>query len=185
HGIVYKKSKEDKYIYLKVALEILKDIDNDYDKKPSYSHPFDNKALEEEDLHTILKCYENDIESSVTEECEKYKEKIKHEIEFIKNLPHLADIDKEVWTKNIELMRDYRVQRAINKIYYMHCIQDIAQVIKHKKIKEITTPFNKNFFHVLNTIKGALITGRPSLDTKVLEEMDKDNNMIARLSIKR
>ena len=32
-GIVYKKSKEDKYIYLMAALEILKVIDNDYDKK--------------------------------------------------------------------------------------------------------------------------------------------------------
>jgi hypothetical protein len=185
HGIVYKQSKEDKYVYLMVALEILKDIDNDYDKKPSYSHPFNNKVLEEEDLRTILKCYEDDVESCITEESKRYKQKIKHEIEFIQKLPHLSDIDKEVWIKNIELMKDYRIQRAINKIYYMHCIKDIIQVIKHKKIKEITTPFNKNFFHVLNTIKGALITGKPSLDAKVLEEMGKDSNMIARLSIKR
>jgi len=185
HGIVYKLSKEDKYIYLMVALEILKDIDNDYDKKPYYSHPFENKLLDEKDLHTILKYYENNIEECVTEECEKYKEKMKHEIEFIQNQPYLADIDKEVWIKNIELMKDYRIQRAINKIYYMHCIKDITEVIKHKKIKEIITPFNKNFFHVLNTIKGALITGRPSLDAKVFEQMDKNNNMIARLSIKR
>ena len=185
HGIVYKLSKEDKYIYLMVALEILKDIDNDYDKKPYYSHPFENKLLDEKDLHTILKYYEKNIEECVTEECEKYKEKMKHEIEFIQNQPYLADIDKEVWIKNIELMKDYRIQRAINKIYYMHCIKDITEVIKHKKIKEIITPFNKNFFHVLNTIKGALITGRPSLDAKVFEQMDKNNNMIARLSIKR
>ncbi len=185
HGIVYKLSKEDKYIYLMVALEILKDIDNDYDKKPYYSHPFENKLLDEKDLHTILKYYENDIEECVTEECEKYKEKMKHEIEFIQNQPYLADIDKDVWIKNIELMKDYRIQRAINKIYYMHCIKDITEVIKHKKIKEIITPFNKNFFHVLNTIKGALITGKPSLDAKVFEEMDKNNNIITRLSIKR
>ena len=30
HGIKYKKSKEDKYVYLMAALELLKDIDNDY-----------------------------------------------------------------------------------------------------------------------------------------------------------
>lgn len=185
HGIVYRQSKEDKYIYLMVALEILKDIDNDYDKKPYYSYPFENKLLNEKDLHTILKYYENDIEECVTEECERYKEKMKHEIEFIQNLPYLSDIDKEVWIKNIELMKDYRIQRVINKIYYMHCIKDITEVIKHKKIKEIITPFNKNFFHVLNTIKGALITGRPSLEAKVFEQMDKNNNIIARLSIKR
>jgi hypothetical protein len=57
-------------------------------------------------------------------------------------------------------------------------------VIKHNNIKEITTPFNRNFFHVLNSICGALITGKPSLDAKVLEENDKDNNMIVKLSIR-
>lgn len=184
HGIVYKKSKEDKYVYLMVALEILKDIDNDYEKKPYYTHDFENKPFQEEELHTILKCYENDIEESVSQESEKYKQKIKHEIEHIQNLEHLADIDKEVWIKNIELMKDYRVQRAINKIYYMHCIQDIVHVIRQKKIREITTPFNKNFFHVLNTLKGSLITGKPSLDAKVKEEYNKDGNMILKLTIK-
>lgn len=184
HGIVYKRSKEDKYIYLMAALEILKDIDNDYEKKPYYIHHFENKPFHEEDLHTILKYYENDIETCVSKECETYKKKIQHEIEYIQNLAHLSDIDKEVWIKNIELMQDYRIQRAINKIYYMHCIQDIVQVIKHKKIKEIITPFNKNFFHVLNTLKGALITGRPSLDAKVIEEYNKEGDMILRLTIK-
>ncbi|MBT8349309.1 MAG: hypothetical protein HKP62_07690 [Sulfurovum sp.] len=185
HGIVYKKSKEDKYVYLMVALEILKDIDNDYEKKPFYIHHFEKKMFNEEDLHTILKYYENDVEECVSKECEKYKKKIKHEIEHIQSLTHLENIDKEVWIKNIEIMKDYRIQRAINKIYYMHCIQNITQVVRHKKIKEIRTPFNKNFFHVLNTLKGALITGKPSLDTKVIEEYDKDNNMILRLVIKR
>ena len=184
HGIVYRKSKEDKYIYLMVALEILKDIDNDYEKKPFYTHDFENKPFNEEDLHTILKCYENDVEEHVSNECERYKQKIKHEIEHIKNLTHLSDIDKEVWLNNIEIMKGYRVQRAINKIYYMHCIQDIIQVIRHKKIREVTTPFNKNFFHVLNTLKGSLIAGKPSLEAKVLEEYDKDNNIILRLTIK-
>ncbi len=185
HGIVYKQSKEDKYVYLTVALEILKDIDNDYEKKPFYIHNFENKPFQEEDLHTILKYYENDIEECVSKECEKYKQKIQHEIEYIKNLAHLTDIDKEVWIKNIEIMKGYRIQRAINKIYYMHCIQDIVQVIRHKKIREIRTPFNKNFFHVLNTLKGAIITGKPSLDARVLEENNKEGNMVLRLSIKR
>lgn len=185
HGIFYKKSKEDKYVYLMVALEILKDIDNDYDKKPSYSHPFDNKELDEVALHTVLKYHKNDYEENIKVACASYLQKMENEIAYIQNLPHLTYIDKEVWTKNIELMKKYRVQRAMNKIYYMHCIKNITDLIKHKKIKEITTPFNKNFFHVLNSIKGALIAGRPSLDTKVLKARDKDDNMVIKLSIKR
>lgn len=184
HGVTFRTSKEDKYVYLMEALEILKNIDNNYEKKTFYTHHFENKSLAEVDLHKILNCYENDIEESVSNECENYKQKIKHEIEQIQNLTHLSDIDKEVWIKNIELMQDYRVQRTINKIYYIHCIQDIVQVIRHKKIKEIITPFNKNFFHVLNTLKGTLITGKPSLDAKVLEEYNKEGNMVLRLTIK-
>ena len=185
HGVTYRKSKEDKYVYLTVALEILKDIDNDYEKKSSYTHHFENKALEVEALDTTLKRYESDFKKKIKKECDNYKQKIENEILYIQSIPHLTDIDKEVWIKNIELLKEYRVQRAMNKIYYMHCIHNIINMIKHKKIKEITTPFNKNFFHVLNTIKGALITGKPSLEAKVTGENNKDNNMIVKLTIRR
>jgi len=80
-------------------------------------------------------------------------------------------------------MKDYRIQRAINKIYYMHCIKDIVHVIRHKNIKMIKTPFTKDFFHVLNTIKGTLITGRPSLEAKVTEEL-QDDDIVLKLSIR-
>ena len=56
-------------------------------------------------------------------------------------------------------------------------------MIKNNNIQEITTPFNKSFFHVVNSIRGALITGKSSLNTKVIEANDKDNNMIIKLSI--
>ncbi|WP_415405816.1 hypothetical protein ACLHDG_08610 [Sulfurovum sp. CS9] len=182
HGVAYRKSKEDKYVYLMVALEILKNIDNDAERKKLYSHDFENKALEEV-LHSILKCHESSVEEKVKEEGHQYEQKMLQEIEYIRNLPHLTDIDKEVWIKNIELMKVYRIQRAINKRCYIHCIQNIIQVIKNKQIQEITTPFNKSFFHVLNSIRGALIAGKPSLDAKVMEENNKDDQMIVKLSI--
>jgi len=37
---------------------------------------------------------------------------------------------------------------------------------------------------VLNTIKGAIITSKPSLDAKVIEEYDKDEHMMLRLTIR-
>lgn len=184
HGIIYRYDKEDKYIYLGAALEVLKDIDNDYEDKSFYSHPVENIKPEEQFLQSTLMHYENKFEACITEECIRYKEKIDHKIEYIQTLPHLSDLDKEVWIKNIEIMREYKMKRALNKMYYMHCIQDIVHVIKDKKIKEITVPFNKKFFHVLNTVKGALITGKPSLNAKVIEEYDKEGTMIAKLMIR-
>jgi YesN/AraC family two-component response regulator len=183
HGITYRYAKEDKYIYLAAALEILKNIDNDYNKKPFYSHTCKNTPLKETNVDKLLKPYEETIEDCITEECKKYQQKILHEIEYVGQIPHLSNIDKEIWIKNIEIMKNYRVQRAINKMYYMHTIQDIVHVIQHKKIKEITAPFNKTFFHVLNTLKGALITGKPSFDAKVTEEYTRDNQIVLKLSI--
>ena len=183
HGVTYRKSKEDKYVYLMSALQILENIDNDNERKKLYSHHFENNAVEDV-LQSILKCHESGVVEKIEEEECHYEEKMQQEIETIRNLLHLTDIDKEVWIKNIELMKGYRMQRAVNKRCYIHCIKNIIQVIKHNNIKEITTPFNKSFFHVLNSICGGLITGKPSLDAKVLEENDKDNNMIVKLSIR-
>ena len=184
HGIYYKHTKEDKYIYLTTALEILKDLDNNYEKNNFYSHHYENKKLNEEDLFKVLGSYEKDIETCITNEIDKYKNKIQEKITCIQNSPYLTDIDKEVWIKNIYIMKEYKIKRAINKMYYMHCIQDIIKVIRHKKIKDVIVPLNKNFFHVLNTLKGTMITGKPSLDTKVTEEYDQEQNMILKLSIR-
>lgn len=183
HGIVYRKHKEDKYVYLGVALEILKGIDNDYTEKSSYTYHIDTIKLEEENLQNTLTYYEDEFEKCIIKECKRYKEKIEHQIEYIKTLPYLTDIDKEVWIKNIEIMKEYKIKRSINKMYYIHCIQNMVKVIKDKSIKNITVPFNKNFFHVINTLKGALITSKPSLDAKVIEEHNRDGHLIVKLTI--
>ena len=184
HGVSYKKDKEDKYVYLMVALEILQDIDNDYEKQDSYSHCFSIGKLDEETLHTVLQSYESDVEKHVEQEYENYQEKIKHEIHFVQGLSHLKEIEKEVWIKNIELMKNYRLQRAINKIYYEHCIENIRKLFIHKGIKELMTPFNKDFFHVMNSLKGVLITGKPSLEATVVEEINKEGEMCIVLRIR-
>ena len=184
HGVSYKKDKEDKYVYLMVALEILKDIDNDYEAQTSYSHCFTPTSFDEDTLHSILQSYESDVEKHVEQEYANYQEKIKHEINFVQGLSHLKDIEKEVWVKNIELMKNYRLQRAVNKIYYEHCIENIRKLFIHKGIKELMTPFNKDFFHVMNSLKGVLITGKPSLDATVVEEVNKEGEMCIALRIR-
>lgn len=183
HGISYKTDKEDKYVYLMVALEILKDIDNNYENQNAYSHCFAAHSFDEDALHIMLESYESDVEKHAEQEYENYQEKMKHEISFIQGLPHLKEIEKEVWIKNIELMKNYQLQRAVNKIYYKHCIENIRKLFIHKGIKELITPFNKDFFHVMNSLKGVLITGKPSLDATVKEECNADGEMCIALRI--
>ena len=67
-------------------------------------------------------------------------------------------------------MRKYKTQRAKNKIFYFHCIETIVEVILKYKIKELDTPFNERFWHILQTIEGNLSTHKISSNLKMIEE---------------
>jgi len=183
HGISYETGKEDKYVYLMVALDILGAIDHDYEDKKSYTSLHHLKTLNEKTLHNKLLQYEEELDQHIAKEIARYRLKIQHEIEEVNNMLYINKIEKETWIKNINLMSEYRIQRAINKIYYMHCINDIKNIIKREKIKEIDAPFNERFWHVLETIEGALETGKNSVATKLQEETNSYGDMIIKLYI--
>ena len=185
HGITYKEGKEDKYIYLQVAIEILQDIDHNYEDKKSYSHMIRTEPLTPQEINNILAHYEAELADDVKEEEKRYEQKIKDEIQTVQNMTHLSDIEKEAWINNINIMKEYRIQRAINKIYYMHCINDIKRLVLKNHIKEIDTPFDKKFWHVLETLQGALEVGKGSVETKLEEITLEDGRMIMKLFILR
>ena len=56
-------------------------------------------------------------------------------------------------------------------------------MILREHLKEIDTPFNEKFWHVLQTLQGALESGKNSKDTKLIEKTDANNNMILKLYI--
>lgn len=74
-------------------------------------------------------------------------------------------------------MRDYKIQRAKNKIFYFHCIETIVEIILSNKIKEIDTPFNERFWHILQTIQGVLSKHRISSNLKI-ENKDEIKAML-------
>jgi phenylalanyl-tRNA synthetase alpha subunit len=184
HGISYKEGKEDKYIYLMTALEILQDIDNNYEEKKEYSHCITPKEFDEKEFQEILEQYDKHLEQEVEDETNRYKQKIEHEIATVKNLKTITDIEKEVWCKNIELMTPYMIQRAINKIYYVHCIEIIKDIIIKKGIKEINAPFTKKYWHVLESVHGSIQNDKSPYVSTIKEET-YNGKMIIRLIISR
>lgn len=183
-GISYKHFKDDKYIYLTTALTFLKALHNNDIDQTINVVVNQNEDLDEISLSHYLKQYEDNFETSIDNEISQYTKKLDKSIKNIKKISYLSDIDKEVWIKNLDMTKGYMINRALTKIYYMHLIENIIQSIRAKKIKEIHTPFTKKSFHLLNSIKGRLITGKPSLDAKVLHEYDNLDNMILKLTIR-
>ncbi len=183
HGVTFKTGKEDKYVYLSVAVQILIALDKNCKDEKSYSYNTSQRALSDmEMLDTMLK-FEPTLEESILKEKEAYAKHLDEEIEHIKQREHMNPLNKEIFINNYKIMKEYRLQRAVNKMYYMHCVQEIVDVIKKEHIKEIDAPFQEKYWHVLQTIEGALISLKSSLSCDLKIDRDKDDNLIAKLFI--
>jgi len=182
HGIQFKDGKEDKYVYLIIAVQILKAIDKDYEEKKFYSYDTKTKRFDDNELLDIMHTYEPNLQEEVIQEEIRYEQHLKDEIAQVHKRNDLKDIEKDTWINNLNIMQKYRIQRAVNKIYYLHCIKDIAKVIKREKIKEIDTPFYEKYWHVLQTIQGFLSEGRDSVGSDLKVE-NTENGMIAKMFV--
>ena len=167
HGISFKDGKEDKYVYLSFAIDILIALDHNYVHDVKYSHTVNEQRLApNEILEILLKSHPN-LENTMDEEISAYMIHLDKKKEDINNQTHLSEIEKQTYIANLRIMRDYLIQRAKNKIFYEHCIDTIAQSIIHHKIKELNTPFNEKFWHILQTLEGKLSLHKVSSNLKV------------------
>ena len=123
------------------------------------------------------------MEKLAQKEAEEYSVKLDEEVENIRNNSTLSEVERQIWINNLNIMKEYRVQRAVNKIYYMHAIEFIASVIKREGIKEIDTPFYEKYWHVLQTIEGEFANVRTPISTTLKVEPDKEGRLIAKMFI--
>ncbi len=166
HGITFNKTKEDKYIYLKGAIHILHIIDL------KHNYEFDDN-IPDEQISKMIREYQTNIEEDIKKEEKRYKEKLKEEIEYVKN-SNLSELDKNIWIKNLNIMQGYRIQRAINKLYYEHAISIIVSIIKKNQITSMVLPFNKSYFHLAESIQNALDSDKHHIKSDI--EIQNDNS---------
>ena len=168
NGVTFKQGKDDKFIYLPYAYEILNALNHEYTtNKNKYSNSInlDNSNIDK--LYKVVETYFPDIEKSIEDKLKKYKEHLEEERENIISRPHLSDIEKNIFLSNLDLMKNYRINRAKNKIFYYFVIATIVEIIK-KRIKEIDIPYHNKFWHVLNTIQGVLSSEKINSNIKAV-----------------
>ncbi|WP_419769483.1 MAG: hypothetical protein ACNI3C_09055 [Candidatus Marinarcus sp.] len=183
HGVSFKDGKEDKYVYLIIAVQILQAIDHEKYTQNHYSYDSTTQRISDEDMLAIIHKYHPDLEEIMNKELDGYLIHLTNEIEDVKNSTLLNTQEKDVFVKNLEIMKEYKIQRAKNKIFYMHCINTIVEVIKRRKIKMIETPFYEKFWHTLQTIEGHLATSKSGLLSELKIKHDNDK-LDAQLIIK-
>ncbi len=182
HGVQFKDGKEDKYVYLMISIQILQAIDKTYEGHQSYSYDTTSKRFSNDEIEEILNAHSPALAETITKEEEYYSLKIADEIKTIEERTNISEGEKKAWIGNLEIMKDYRIQRAVNKIYYVHSISLIKEIIMRENINEIDTPFYEKYWHVLQTIQGAVEEGRYSKHTNLVI-VKKDDTMIAKLLI--
>ncbi len=183
HGIYFNSSKPDKYIYLQslthVARTLLaikenqKSVDNFNPK-----HKFSDSQM----LDTLYEIYPS-FDSFFKEYVEEYARKLEHEVEEVHEIITLSDDERQILENNYQIMRDYRVQRAKNKLVYEAMIHGCVEFIMSKHILMLKSIFSREFFHVFQSIKNAIESMR-SAPAVSLKFFDKPENNEMELELK-
>ncbi len=155
-GISFKNGKDDKYVYIYPAMQIYNALHHNYEKGVIYTHNIKGKRLEDNEiLNTIL-----NLKPNLKETCEKEILQLEifldNEIENVKKDTKFSEEEKQIYKNNLIIMKKYRLQRETNKIFYNHLIEVIVDDIFKHQLKELNTPFNERFWHILQSIQGEL-----------------------------
>jgi len=156
HGVDFKDGKEDKYVYMTYAMEIFYAIHHDYEKNRVYTHTIDKKLLEDEQILNKILSIKPELHEKYKEGIKLLEEELNKEIEEVKEHTELVADEQLAFKNNLIIMKNYRIQRQINKIIYQQLVEIIVDDIFEHKLKQISTPFTEQFWHVLQTIQGEL-----------------------------
>lgn len=155
-GISFKKGKDDKFIYLPFAYEIIDALSNNYETNHNHSYDIKIQQANIENLYKKVIEYFPNLDKEIEQKLENYTKHLDEEKIEIEKRISLSDISKNIYLENLKIMKEYRRQRAKNKIFYYYCIYTISEIIKKNRIKGIVLPFNVRFWHILGSVQGEL-----------------------------
>lgn len=156
HGISFKDGKEDKHSYIASAMQIYHAIHHDYKKDIIYSHDIKKELPKDEDILNKILNLKPELKETCEHEINQLTITLDEEIKNIEKLNKLNEEEKKVYQNNLIIMKEYTLQRQTNKVIYNHILEIIVDDILENKLKEINTPFNEKYWHVLQSIQGEL-----------------------------
>ncbi len=181
-GIEFDTNKEDKFVYINIAVQLLEALDHDYFENKTYTYDINNQRLSTDDKIKILKKYCPNLDEIMNKENHNVEHEIEHYLQRADESKILNSEEKEVLKNNIELMHDYLVQRSVNKSVYYAAIEALADLVKKDHIEYIVTPMYQKFWHVLHSIQGVLAKQKAPIDTN-MEIFKKDGQLLVKLKV--
>lgn len=181
-GIDFDQSKEDKFIYINIAMQLLKAIDHEYYEDRRYTHNIDSHNISESILDNEVQHYCKNYDELIDKQNHSVEDEFQKEMQHISDNRLLTSIEKEVFENNLTIMHDYLIQRSINKRLYYCIIEQLAEVVKKDNIDYIVTPMDQRFVHVLHSVQGVLAKQKFPIDTK-MEIYEENQEFLAKLDV--
>lgn len=181
-GIEFEIGKEDKYVYINIALQLYKALKHDYFEEKTFTYDANTKPLSNQEIEAEVHKLCINIDEIVEQHKEEVEQEINHQIARAKESHTLSDEDKEVWINNIKMMHDYLLQREVNKTVYYQIVDCLADLVKQEHIDYIIAPMFQKFAHVLHSVQGVLANQKFPIDTK-LEFYEKEGKLFTKLQV--
>jgi hypothetical protein len=181
-SISFNTCKEDKFLYISTAYQLLKSLEHDYERNKPYIDTLSATDISEDTLKKLITSACPNLETCVQEHQDVLLTLFDREIQQVKKSVCMDPISKEVYLKNHALMKEYRLQRQINKSVYYMLIEKLAYGVRTKRIAYIITPLHEKFTYVLINLQKALLQDKTPLFSELEVYQDK-NELKTRLRL--
>ncbi|WP_345977967.1 hypothetical protein [Sulfurimonas sp. HSL3-7] len=181
-GVTFDAKKEDKFLYLFSAAELLDAIDHTYIGGEVYSYASAEGKWTVAVLLEKLKRHNDDIETVINTAEASADAYIDGMVKRVRASTTVTEAERSVYIDNIELMRTYMIQRHINKRVYYAVVAQVVACLRQNRIAYISATMNAGCFHVLNTIQRCLHQQKRPVNSLLSFEREGDALMV-KLSI--
>lgn len=171
-GVDFSIGKEDKYVYIEAAAQMLEFLGKLEKTTKLTLNP--KNIIDEDEIFKVLYKYRPEFDKFFDNSISSYKDKIDEEINEVDRHNRLESVEREVLKNNLTYMKEYRTQRATNKLVYEELINASVEIIRNKGISEITMPFSLSFVHVAESFESSLARISRAVVAKVEVMLDKE-----------
>ncbi|MBU1642115.1 hypothetical protein KKE54_02030 [bacterium] len=152
-GISFDRKKRDKYIYLNSLLQLMQAIDREYVEDKIYTYTTARRQLGSRAIIDALRPYCHDIEALMAKAQYEGESYVEATLARARGSIVLNAEEIRALVNNINLMRDYNIQRHINKSLFYGVVQMFIDRMKQSRIAYMSAPMNTRYFHVFNTVQ--------------------------------
>lgn len=166
-GVKFDTNKEDKFVYLSIALQLAQALNHEYIEDRIYTYDTSSQHIDDREIYNVAKTFCNDLDAMLAKAERRAEAYVTQLLTRAKENRVIDEIERGVLTKNIKMMHPYIVQRSVNKAVYYCVINDLARKLANEHIDYVITPFYQKFAHVMHSIQGVLIARRFPINSNI------------------